>query len=96
LVEVRHEFIPEFIQECIMNHKESIKETGNLRFDILQDSDKPERFTLYEAYKTEESSVAHKQTPHYLKWRTNVEHMMARPRIGVKHNVIAPANIETW
>jgi autoinducer 2-degrading protein len=95
-IEVKPEFIDEFIDESIKNHKESIKEPGNLRFDILQDAAEPAKFMLYEAYESDEASAAHKQTPHYLAWRSNVEHMMAKPRYGIKHTIIYPHNKEEW
>jgi autoinducer 2-degrading protein len=95
-IEVKSEFIKEFINECIKNHQESIKEPGNLRFDVLQDAANPAKFSLYEAYETEEAVLAHKQTTHYNAWRTNVEPMMAKARVGVKHNVIRPTNIDLW
>ena len=37
-VKVKSENIEEFKQACIANHKGSIKEQGNRRFDILQSS----------------------------------------------------------
>ena len=95
-IEVKAEFIQEFISECKKNHEQSVQENGNLRFDILQESAEPTKFLLYEAYETEEAAVAHKQTKHYNAWRTAVEHMMAKPRYGIKHKIIFPMEIEKW
>ncbi len=95
-VEVKPEFIDDFVQECIKNHNESVKEPGNLRFDILQDAEYPAKFLLYEAYQSEKDSAAHKETSHYLAWKKAVEHLMARPRIGKKHKIICPTEIEKW
>jgi (4S)-4-hydroxy-5-phosphonooxypentane-2,3-dione isomerase len=95
-VDVRADHINDFIKECIINHNESVKEPGNLRFDILQDASNPSKFILYEAYETEAASAAHKQTAHYLKWKQNVEIMMGRPRQGVKHNIICPREVDKW
>ena len=95
-IEVKPEFIQDFIIECTKNHEESLKEQGNRRFDVLQNAENPEKFSLYEAYETEEDILAHRQTTHYNTWRTNVEPMMAKPRIGVKHKVISPTNEQLW
>lgn len=95
-VEVKPEYIQDFIIECNNNHLASIKEPGNLRFDILQDFENPCKFLLYEAYKSEEYSAAHKQTPHYNTWRSNVEKMMAKPRAGIKYHIICPTDTEKW
>jgi autoinducer 2-degrading protein len=95
-IEVKPESVSDFIKECEKNHNESIKEPGNLRFDVLQDAENLCKFTLYEAYKSDEASAEHKQTKHYMAWRQNIEHMMAKPRYGVKHNIIFPTQLEKW
>ncbi|HEY9880714.1 MAG TPA: antibiotic biosynthesis monooxygenase [Leptolyngbyaceae cyanobacterium] len=87
---VKPEHIEDFIQATQINHKNSIKEPENRRFDILQDKEDPSQFILYEAYETEEGAAAHKQTEHYLAWRDTVAPWMAQPRKGVPYTVIAP------
>ena len=95
-VNVKQEFIQDFIEATISNHENSVKEHGNLRFDVLQNADDPSRFTLYEAYESEEAAAAHKSTDHYLKWRETVAGWMAKPREGIKHNVIRPLEKNEW
>lgn len=92
-VEVKPEFINEFIKESEANHNEAIKEPGNLRFDILQLAENPCMFMLYEAYISEEAAATHKTTAHYFKWRENVEKMMAKPRNGLKYNILLPKSL---
>ena len=87
---VKHEYREAFIEACRVNHEASIREEGNLRFDILQDSDDQQKFVLYEAYVSEESARAHKDTPHYLAWREKVAPMMDKPREGHKHLILYP------
>ena len=89
-VHVKEERIEEFKKASEDNHSNSIKEPGNLRFDVLQDSDDPQRFVLYEAYGTEGDAAAHKETAHYKKWREIVADMMSDPRKGVKYTMIYP------
>ncbi|MFW6101020.1 MAG: antibiotic biosynthesis monooxygenase, partial [Bacteroidota bacterium] len=48
-VYVKEEFIDHFIEATMENHRFSMKEPGNLRFDVLQDDENPAKFTLYEA-----------------------------------------------
>jgi autoinducer 2-degrading protein len=88
-VYVKYEFLDEFIRATIENHEGSVKEPGNLRFDVLQNETNPTQFVLYEAYRSEEDAANHKKTPHYLKWREKVADWMAKPREGVKHKVIS-------
>jgi len=93
---VKPEYIDDFIKASVENHLESVKEPGNLRFDLLQDANDPSKFVLYEAYDSDESSAAHKNTPHYLKWRETVADWMAKPREGIKHNIISPLDKTKW
>ncbi len=92
-VQVKSEFVKVFIQATRENHENSVKENGNIRFDILQDANDPAKFVLYEAYTTEQAVAAHKETAHYLKWRDTVAPWMAKPREGVKHNLLFPVGI---
>ena len=93
---VKPDHIEDFKNASIANHIESIKEPGNLRFDVLQDDADPTKFVLYEAYESEEASAAHKNTSHYLKWRESVADWMAQPRKGMKHRILAPLNRDLW
>ena len=93
---VKTEYIEDFKVESIKNHNNSVKEIGNLRFDILQNTNDPCRFTLYEAYKTKIDAANHKETAHYLEWKKNVAPMMAQPREGLSHKVIAPIGTNKW
>jgi (4S)-4-hydroxy-5-phosphonooxypentane-2,3-dione isomerase len=95
-IHVKSENIDQFIKATIENHNQSIKEPGNLRFDVLQHKDDPAVFSLYEAYESDEASAAHKKTSHYLTWRETVEPWMAEPRKGIAHTIIAPAEKTAW
>lgn len=89
-VSVKPEFIDAFKEACRLNHEESIKEPGNMRFDILQSADNPTLFILYEAYKTQQDAASHKETIHYLNWRETVANWMAEPRQGIVYQGLYP------
>ena len=95
-VVVKPECIGKFIEATVKNHAQAVREKGNLRFDVLQSIDDPVRFTLYEAYESAEASAAHKNTSHYAEWKDSVASMMAQPRVGLAHNVIAPIELSSW
>jgi len=95
-VHVKPDGIQPFIHATTANHTESVKESGNLRFDLVQQADDPCRFMIYEAYESEEAAAAHKNTSHYLEWRDAVKDLMAEPRLGVKYNIIEPQNRTEW
>jgi autoinducer 2-degrading protein len=95
-VHVKPEAVNDFIEASVLNHKGSVKEPGNLRFDFVQQADDPTRFMIYEAFESEESVAVHKTTGHYQKWRDTVNDMMAEPRYGVRYYVIEPKEKSGW
>ena len=95
-VHVRPENRQDFIDATLENARQTIQEPGNLRFDVSQQLDDPDRFVLYEIYRNESGMEAHKKTGHYAKWRDLVEPWMAEPRKGVKHTSLFPESEESW
>ena len=89
-VRVKPENVEAFRQASIVNARESIKEPGIARFDVLQKPDEPTTFVLVEAYRTAEAPAAHKETKHYQTWRDAVAPMMAEPRSSVKYANVFP------
>jgi autoinducer 2-degrading protein len=89
-IHVKADAIDRFIRATSVNHLESVKESGNLRFDFVQQADDPSWFMLYEAYESEEAAAKHKQTKHYLAWKEAVADLMEEPRKGVKYKFIQP------
>lgn len=89
-VHVKPEFVEPFKQATLANARESVKEPGVARFDVVQQQDDPARFVLVEAYRSAEANAAHKETKHYLAWRDAVAPMMAQPRASVKFTNIFP------
>ena len=69
----------------LANARESVKEPGVARFDVVQEIDDPTRFVLVEAYHGPAGAAAHKETAHYQKWRDEVAAMMAEPRTSKKY-----------
>ncbi len=86
----------DFLRETVENARNTIREPGNLRFDVIRQIDDPNRFVLYEVYRDEAGMAAHKDTPHYAKWRDAVAPWMAEPRQGVKHESLFPDTEEGW
>lgn len=89
-IRVLPDHVDAFIQASTENHLESVKEPGNLRFDLLRNEDDPARFVLYEAYVDQAAAAAHKETSHYLKWRETVAPWMAIPREGIRYTGLMP------
>jgi quinol monooxygenase YgiN len=93
-VQVKPEFIEAFKSTTLENARNSILEPGIARFDLIQNSEDPARFVLIEVYRAIEAREAHRQTDHYLRWRAEVEGMMAEPRQGIVYQALFPANAD--
>ncbi|HSN44065.1 MAG TPA: antibiotic biosynthesis monooxygenase [Propionibacteriaceae bacterium] len=85
-----------FVEATLDNHRHSVQEPGNLRFDVLASVQNPNEFMLYEVFASQVDADAHKETDHYLRWRERVAPMMAAPRVGVPYAPIAPAEATSW
>ena len=81
-----------FLSATLANATASRRESGILRFDVLQDRDDPLRFVLVEVYRDQAAAAAHKQTGHYARWRDAVAGLMAEPRRGVRYVNISPGD----
>ncbi len=88
---VKENHIDDFIQATELNHRASIEESGNRRFDVLQSDENPHQFVLYEAYNSEDDAREHKKTSHYLNWRETVTDWMEQPRTGISYTGLFPA-----
>jgi quinol monooxygenase YgiN len=84
-VHVKPESVDAFRAATLENARNSVKEPGIARFDVIQDTEDATRFVLLEVYRTKEAPAAHKETAHYLKWRDTVAPMMAEPRTSRKY-----------
>ena len=63
-----------FLEAMLDDAKGSVNhEPGCLRFDVIQDSGDPNRIWLYEVYVDEAAFEAHRQAPHFIKWRNTVK-----------------------
>ncbi|HOE96568.1 MAG TPA: antibiotic biosynthesis monooxygenase [Candidatus Sumerlaeota bacterium] len=93
---VREAYRDAFIAATLENARNTRGEPGNLRFDVLQAVDDPNRFFLYEVYVDEAAFAEHQQTAHYFAWRDTVADWMAQKRQGVKHRALDPADATAW
>ena len=89
-VHVKPEHVDDFVAATRSNHEASVREPGNLRFDVLQDPADPTHFSLYEAYTSAATAAVHKETAHYAAWRDAVGSLMAQPRKGIPMHGLFP------
>ena len=94
-IKVKPECVDAFKEATIENARQSIKEPGIARFDLVQQNDDPTRFVLVEVYRNQEATVAHKATAHYAAWRDRAEPLIAEPRTRATYTNIFPGE-EGW
>ena len=89
-VHVKPEQVEAFKAATIENARQSVREPGMARFDVIQQREDPTRFVLVEVYRTPDDPARHKETAHYQTWRDTVADMMAEPRASVKYTNVYP------
>jgi len=89
-VHVKPGCVESFAAASLENARQSVREPGIARFDVVQQTDDPTRFVLVEVYRTPQAPAAHKETAHYQLWRDTVAPMMAEPRTSVKFANVFP------
>ena len=89
-VHVKPDAVEAFRAATIENARNSRREPGVARFDVMQQADNPARFQLYEVYRDAAAQAAHKETPHYLAWAAKTADMFAEPRTRQLYQAIDP------
>ena len=89
-LDVKLDRVDDFLKLVTFNASESRKEPGNLRFDVVRSVDNPTYFRLYEVYRDDAAVRAHQATPHYAKWRAEIEALLVTPRVSEKFTSVSP------
>jgi autoinducer 2-degrading protein len=92
--QVKEEHILKFKKASIENAKNSIREEGVVRFDVLQQQDDPSRFVFAEAYKTPEDQLKHRETEHFKVWRSTILDLLKEPYTFNKYDFAYPEVLE--
>ncbi len=69
ILEIDPSKIDDFLSVALENAAASREEPGCLRFEVSQDTAKPNFFALSESYTDQAAMEAHYTTPHVAKWR---------------------------
>jgi quinol monooxygenase YgiN len=93
-IRIKAERIEAFREATLENGRHSRQEPGVVRFDVLQQTDDPSRFVLYEVYRDQAATAAHKETAHYRAWLTAVDDCFAEPRTRALYTNLSPDDQE--
>jgi quinol monooxygenase YgiN len=89
-IHVKPELVEAFRAATIENARNSLREPGITRFDVIQQDDDPTRFVLVEVYRTPDDPPKHRETAHYKAWLAAAADMMAEPRTRVIYHNVYP------
>ena len=87
-LEVQPEKLETFLAEARANAQASRAEAGVTQFDLLQQSDSPLRFMLYEVYRDEAALEAHRHTPHFQRWVEQGVPLLTGERVRVMYREV--------
>lgn len=87
-VECKMDKIQDFINVTKISQKFTLQEDGCLMYEIFQNNIIPNKFTLFEKYKSEDDFIYHKETEHFQEWRNLTYDMMLTPRISSQNTLL--------
>lgn len=90
MIHVKADQVEAFKAATLDNARNSAREPGIARFDVIQQADDPTHFVLVEVYRDAGAPVRHHETAHYAAWRAAVADMFAEPRTRVQYTNIFP------
>ena len=94
-IQIKPEHRDAFMEAMLGDAQGSVEnEPGCLRFDVIQDLTDPNRIHLYEVYRDDAAIEAHRQAPHYLKWRDTIEGWFASDPIRHECVTVYPPDAE--
>lgn len=79
-INVKPDRVQDFLDAFRINYEGTIREAGNIRFDVLQDPEDETRFTIYEVFKSAAPVDEHRQTEHYKKTVALLDDIMTGSR----------------
>jgi len=87
---VKPECVEAFKAATLENARNSVREPGIARFDMLQQADDPTRFTLIEVFRDAEAPARHRATPHFTAWLAVATDMLVEPRTRQQYVNVFP------
>ena len=89
-IRVKLEQADDFIGLTRENIRETLKEEGIVRFDLVRQADDPSHFILFEVYREAVDHARHRETPHYKRWNAAAEPLMTEPRTLTVYESVFP------
>jgi len=68
IIKVKPEHLTEFVEHVRNHARNTVRERGCVRFDVLQDRDDPHTICLYEVFRSEADLNTHRAQDYYKRW----------------------------
>lgn len=78
-----------FREFTVRNAEASRGEEGCVRFDVIQQTDDPTRFTFVEMFTSEAAGAAHRESSHFKQWLEQAVPLMVEPRTRVIYREVS-------
>ena len=93
-IKIKPGYAEQFKEASLGDAQGSVRdEPGCLRFDMHQSTDDPNTFHLYEVYENQDAHMnAHRNAPHYIKWRETVQDWFDGEPQRVAMNSVFPSD----
>ncbi len=92
-INIKDGYADEFAAASLGDGQGSVRDEENcFRFDILRSPDNPNQFHLYEVYANREALDTHREQPHFVAWRSAVEHMFDGDLERVEMDTVFPSD----
>ena len=92
-IRVKEECISAFKEAMAKNHAGTLKEPGNVRFDVNQGIDDPCQFFLHEVFESRNAHAAHLETDHFKVFMETIESMLEEEMNVVFYNPLFPEDL---
>jgi len=86
---IQEEHLEKFKELTTKNAEASRREDGCVRFDVLQQTEDPTRFTFVEIFKSREDGARHLETSHFKKWLEEAVPLMVEPRTRILYHDVS-------
>ena len=95
-INVKPGYLDRFIEATLADAQGSVSnEPGCYRFDMLRDGSNPNIVHLYEVYEDKAALEAHRQSSHYLKWRSSTKDWFNGDARRVEMTTVFPSD-DDW
>jgi (4S)-4-hydroxy-5-phosphonooxypentane-2,3-dione isomerase len=94
-VNVKSECVAQFLTASFRMGEAAVREQGLVSFALLQETEMPTRFSMFEAYHDDNARAQHLSSESFRAWEIEIDALLVEPLTAVPHIPVFPA-AEDW